>query len=31
VQVDGEDVVADFDIDGAIVTDAALQQNGTCA
>lgn len=31
VQVAGEDVVADFDIDGAIVTDAALQQNGTCA
>ena len=31
VELDGEDVVADFDIDGAIVTDAALQQNGTCA
>ena len=27
----GQTVVADFDVDGAIVTDSALQQNGTCA
>ena len=31
VRVAGQTVVADFDVDGAIVTDAALQQNGTCA
>ncbi|GAA5204011.1 DUF2993 domain-containing protein [Microbacterium jejuense] len=31
VEVDGSRLVADFDVDGAIVTDPALQQNGTCA
>ena len=31
VKVVGQEVVADFDIDGAIITDPALQQNGTCA
>ena len=31
VRVAGQTVVADFDVDGAIVTDSALQQNGTCA
>lgn len=30
VAVDGDQIVADFDIDGAIVSDPALQQNGTC-
>ena len=30
VAVDGEEVVADFDIDGAIVSDPDLQENGTC-
>ena len=30
VAVDGEQVVADFDIDGAIISDTALQANGTC-
>ncbi len=30
VEVDGDTVVADADIDGAIVTDAALQDHGTC-
>jgi hypothetical protein len=30
VAVDGEQVVADFDIDGAIISDPALQANGTC-
>jgi hypothetical protein len=30
VQVDGDEVVADFDIDGAIINDPALQANGTC-
>ncbi|MGN6221227.1 MAG: LmeA family phospholipid-binding protein [Microbacterium sp.] len=31
VQVDGTRLVADFDVDGRIATDPALQQNGTCA
>ncbi len=31
VKVVGQEVVADFDIDGAIITDPALQQNGACA
>lgn len=31
VEVDGALLVADFDVDGAIATDPALQQNGTCA
>jgi hypothetical protein len=31
VEVDGSRLVADFDVDGAIVSDPALQQNGTCA
>jgi hypothetical protein len=30
VAVDGEQVVADFDIDGAIISDPSLQENGTC-
>lgn len=30
LSVDGAQVVADFDIDGAIVSDPALQANGTC-
>lgn len=30
VAVDDDEIVADFEIDGAIVTDPALQQNGTC-
>ncbi|MBD3943349.1 DUF2993 domain-containing protein [Microbacterium sp. NEAU-LLC] len=30
VAVDGSRLVADFAVDGAIVTDRALQQNGTC-
>jgi hypothetical protein len=30
VAVDGEQVVADLDIDGAIVSDAALQEMGVC-
>ena len=30
VQVDGDVLVADADVDGAIVTDPALQANGTC-
>ncbi|MFH8250861.1 DUF2993 domain-containing protein [Microbacterium sp. B2969] len=30
VEVEGQDVVADVDIDGRIVSDPALQQNGTC-
>jgi hypothetical protein len=30
VAVDGEQVVADFDIDGAIISDPELQENGTC-
>jgi hypothetical protein len=30
VSVDGEQVVADFDIDGAIISDPSLQENGTC-
>jgi hypothetical protein len=30
VTVDGEQVVADFDIDGAIISDPELQENGTC-
>ena len=28
--VEGDQLVADFDIDGAIVSDPALQENGTC-
>lgn len=28
--IDGPEAVIDFDIDGAIVTDAALQENGVC-
>ena len=31
VAVDGDELVADFDIDGAIISDPALQANGTCA
>jgi hypothetical protein len=31
VEVTGEEVVADFAVDGAIATDPALQENGTCA
>ena len=31
VVVDGEVLVADFDVAGAIATDPALQENGTCA
>lgn len=31
VEVDGAVLVADFSVDGAIATDPALQQNGTCA
>nr|WP_198426138.1 DUF2993 domain-containing protein [Microbacterium ureisolvens] len=31
VAVDGDVLVADFDVDGAIATDPALQENGTCA
>ncbi|MFB7893299.1 DUF2993 domain-containing protein [Microbacterium sp. NPDC056044] len=31
VEVTGEVLVADFDVDGAIATDPSLQQNGTCA
>lgn len=31
VEVDGDVVVADFDVDGAIATDPALQENGSCA
>ena len=31
VAVDGDHLVADLDIDGAIVADPALQENGTCA
>jgi hypothetical protein len=30
VSVDGEQVVAEFDIDGAIISDPSLQENGTC-
>ncbi|WP_214465873.1 LmeA family phospholipid-binding protein [Microbacterium flavescens] len=30
VQVDGDVLVADADVDGAIVTDPSLQANGTC-
>lgn len=31
VEVDGDLLVADFDVDGSIATDPALQENGTCA
>jgi hypothetical protein len=31
VEVDGDVIVADFDVDGAIATDPALQENGSCA
>ena len=31
VVVEGDVLVADFDVDGAIATDPALQQNGSCA
>ena len=31
VAVDGDHLVADLDIDGAIIADPALQENGTCA
>ncbi len=31
VEVEGDVLVADFDVDGAIATDPALQQNGSCA
>ncbi|MGN6219994.1 MAG: LmeA family phospholipid-binding protein [Microbacterium sp.] len=31
VEVDGSRLVADFDVDGRIATDPALQQDGTCA
>jgi hypothetical protein len=30
VSVEGDQLVADFDVDGAIVSDPALQANGTC-
>ncbi|TDN88507.1 DUF2993 domain-containing protein [Microbacterium sp. BK668] len=30
VQVDGDHVVADFDVDGRIASDPALRENGTC-
>lgn len=30
VEVDGDTLVAEADVDGAIVTDSALQANGTC-
>jgi hypothetical protein len=30
VAVDGQTLVADFDVDGAIVSDPALRENGTC-
>ena len=30
VSVEGSEVVADFDIDGAVVVDPLLRQNGTC-
>ena len=30
VTVEGDQVVADFDIDGAMISDPALQENGTC-
>lgn len=30
VRVEGDQLVADADVDGGIVTDAALQENGTC-
>jgi LmeA-like phospholipid-binding len=29
--VEGTDVIANFDVDGAIISDPALQANGTCA
>jgi len=31
VAVEGETLVAGFDIDGGIASDPALQENGTCA
>ena len=31
VAVDGDEIVADFDVDGQMVSDPALQANGTCA
>ncbi|MEU1972397.1 DUF2993 domain-containing protein [Microbacterium sp. NPDC019599] len=31
VSVEGEELIADVDIDGAIMSDPALQANGTCA
>ncbi|MDW4573232.1 DUF2993 domain-containing protein [Microbacterium sp. M3] len=31
VAVEGDQLVADFDVDGAIATDPALRENGTCA
>ena len=31
IAVDGDQLVADFDVDGQIVDDPALQANGTCA
>nr|WP_315268653.1 DUF2993 domain-containing protein [Microbacterium lemovicicum] len=31
IRVSGDRVIADLDIDGAIITDPALQANGTCA
>ena len=30
VAIDGDELVADFDIDGAIISDPDLQANGTC-
>ena len=30
VAVEGDELVADFDIDGAIISDPSLQQNGSC-
>jgi hypothetical protein len=31
IAVEGHQVVADFDVDGQIVSDTELQSNGTCA
>jgi len=31
LQIDGEQAVIDIDVDGAIVTDSSLQENGSCA
>ncbi|MGL4257050.1 MAG: DUF2993 domain-containing protein, partial [Microbacterium sp.] len=31
VTIDGDVLIAEADVDGAIVTDPALQENGTCS